>query len=103
MAEGPLGKNKGSFLIAARYSLVSLLGIGAGGTSATPNYNDVSFNIDFGRVNSGTLSAFGIFGTSDIEFLGNDIDPDDLFAAEDENSYVDSRFGVLGLKYNLSL
>lgn len=103
MAEGPLGKNRGSFLIAARYSLVSLLGIGAGGTSATPNYNDVSFNIDFGRVNSGTLSAFGIFGTSDIEFLGNDIDPDDLFAAEDENSYVDSRFGVLGLKYNLSL
>lgn len=103
MAEGPLGKNRGSFLIAARYSLVSLLGIGAGGTSATPNYNDVSFNIDFGRVNSGTLSAFGIFGTSDIEFLGNDIDPDDLFAAEDENSYVDSRFGVLGLKYNLGL
>ncbi|MDC6365415.1 MULTISPECIES: TonB-dependent receptor [Flavobacteriaceae] len=103
MAEGPLGQKRGSFLVAARYSLVSLLGIGAGGTSATPNYNDLSFNIDFGRVNSGNLSIFGILGTSDIEFLGNDIDPDDLFAAEDENTFVDSRFGVVGLKYNLSL
>lgn len=103
MAEGPLGTNKGSFLIAARYSLVGLLGVGAGGTAATPNYNDVSFNIDFGKVNKGNLSAFGIIGNSDIEFLGDDIDEDDLFAAEDENTFVDSRFGVLGFKYNLSL
>lgn len=103
MTEGPLGQNKGSFLIAARYSLVGLLGVGAGGTAATPNYNDVSFNIDFGKVNKGNLSAFGIIGNSDIEFLGDDIDEDDLFAAEDENTFVDSRFGVLGLKYNLSL
>jgi hypothetical protein len=103
MAEGPLGQNKGSFLVAARYSLVGLLGIGAGGTAATPNYNDVSFNIEFGKVNSGNLSFFGILGTSDIEFLGDDIDPDDLFAAEDENTFVESRFGVLGFKYNLSL
>ena len=103
MAEGPLGTNKGSFLIAARYSLVGLLGVGAGGTAATPNYNDISFNIDFGKVNKGTLSAFGIIGNSDIEFLGDDIDEDDLFAAEDENTFVESKFGVLGFKYNLSL
>lgn len=104
MAEGPLGKNRGSFLVAARYAMTSILGVGgAGGTSSVPNYNDISFNIDFGRVNSGNLSAFGIIGTSDIEFKGDDIDPDDLFAAEDENSYVDSQFGVFGLKYNLSL
>lgn len=103
MAEGPLGKNKGSFLVAARYSLVGLLGVGAGGTAATPNYNDVSFNIDFGKVNKGNLSVFGIIGTSDIEFLGDDINEDDLFAAEDENTFVDSQFGVLGIKYNLGL
>ncbi|RNC92514.1 MAG: TonB-dependent receptor [Allomuricauda sp.] len=103
MAEGPLGTNNGSFLVAARYSLVGLLGVGAGGTAATPNYNDVSFNIDFGKVNKGNLSIFGIIGNSDIEFLGDDIDEDDLFAAEDENAFVDSRFGVFGIKYNLSL
>lgn len=103
MAEGPLGKNRGSFLVAGRYAMTSILGIGAGGTSSIPNYSDISFNVDFGRVHSGNLSIFGILGTSDIEFKGDDVDPDDLFAAEDENSYVDSQFGVFGLKYNLSL
>ena len=103
MAEGPMGKNQGSFLVAARYSLVGLLGIGAGGTAATPNYNDVSFNLDFGKTSFGNLSVFGIIGNSDIEFLGDDIDPDDLFAAEDENTFVESRFGVVGVKHNLKL
>lgn len=103
MAEGPMGKNNGSFLVAARYSLVGLLGISAGGTAATPNYNDVSFNLDFGRGKLGNFSLFGIIGNSDIEFLGDDIDEDDLFAAEDENTFVESRFGVVGLKHRLSL
>ena len=103
MAEGPLGKKNGSFLIAARYSLVGLLGIGAGGTSATPNYSDLSFNLNFGRSNWGTFSLFGILGSSDIDFMGNDIDPDDLFAAEDENTFVESRFGVVGLKHRINI
>ncbi len=103
MAEGPLGKDKGSFLIAGRYSLISLIGGGAGGTSATPNYNDISFNIDFGKGKLGNLSIFGIIGTSDIEFLGDDIDEDDLFAAEDENAFVESGFGVVGLKHQISI
>ncbi|MGB5821771.1 MAG: TonB-dependent receptor [Saonia sp.] len=103
MAEGPLGKNKGSFLVAGRYSLVELLGIGAGGTSATPNYNDISFNLNFGKSNLGNFSLFGIIGTSDIEFLGDDIDEDDLFAAEDENTFVESRFGVVGLKHRINI
>ncbi len=103
MAEGPLGKKQGSFLIAARYSLVGLLGVGAGGTSATPNYNDVSFNIDFGTGKFGTLSLFGILGDSDIEFLGDDIDEDDLFSAEDENAFVNSGFGVIGLNHRISV
>jgi len=102
-AEGPLGKKEGSFLVAARYSLVGLLGVGAGGTSATPNYSDISFNIDFGSGKLGTLSLFGILGNSDIEFLGNDIDEDDLFSAEDENAFVDSGFGVVGLKHQINI
>ncbi|MBQ4819063.1 TonB-dependent receptor [Aquimarina sp. MMG016] len=103
MAEGPLGKNKGSFLIAGRYSLVGLLGVGAGGTSAAPNYSDISFNVDFGKGKLGNLSLFGIIGFSDIEFLGDDIDEDDLFAAEDENTFVDSGFGVVGLKHQVNI
>lgn len=103
MAEGPLGKNRGSFLVAGRYSLVGLIGAGAGGTSATPNYNDISFNLDFGKGKLGNFSLFGIIGDSDIEFLGDDIDEDDLFAAEDENTFVESGFGVVGLKHRISL
>ncbi|MEO0525960.1 MAG: TonB-dependent receptor [Bacteroidota bacterium] len=103
MAEGPMGKNKGSFLVAGRYSLVGLLGIGAGGTSATPNYNDISFNLNFGKSKLGNFSLFGIIGNSDIEFLGDDIDEDDLFAAEDENTFVESRFGVVGLKHRINI
>lgn len=103
MGEGPLGKKNGSFLVAIRYSLVGLLGVGAGGTSAAPNYTDLSFNLNFGRGNLGTFSLFGILGSSDIDFLGNDIDPDDLFAAEDENTFVESRFGVVGLKHQINI
>ena len=103
MAEGPLGKKQGSFLVAARYSLVGLLGVGAGGTSATPNYNDISFNVDFESGKIGNVSLFGIFGNSDIEFLGDDIDEDDLFSAEDENSFVESGFGVVGLGHKISI
>ncbi len=103
MAEGPMGKKNGSFLVAYRYSLVGLLGIGAGGTSATPNYNDLSFNLNFGNGRLGNLSLFGILGSSDIDFLGDDIDEDDLFAAEDENTFVESRFGVLGIKHRINI
>lgn len=103
MAEGPLGRKNGSFLVAARYSLIGLIGTGAGGTSATPNYSDLSFNLNFGKSSLGTFSLFGILGTSDIDFLGDDIDEEDLFAAEDENTFVESRFGVVGLKHRINI
>ena len=100
--EGPLGE-KGSFLVAARYSLVGLIGSAGAGTSANPNYGDFSFNLNFGKGKLGSLSLFGIGGTSDIEFLGDDIEADDLFAAEDEDAYVKSGFGVIGLKHTVPL
>ncbi|TSE10722.1 MULTISPECIES: TonB-dependent receptor [Aquimarina] len=103
MAEGPLGKNRGSFLVAGRYSLISLVGGGGGGTSAVPNYSDLSFNVDFGNGKLGNFSLFGILGNSDIEFLGDDIEEDDIFAAEDENAFVESGFGVVGLKHQISI
>ena len=99
MAEGPLGK--GSFLVAGRYGIAGLFG--AGGTSATPNYSDIAFNVDIGDTSWGRFSLFAIAAQSDIDFLGNDIDEDDLFAARDENTLVKSEFGVLGLKHSIVL
>ncbi|MEZ4962855.1 MAG: carboxypeptidase-like regulatory domain-containing protein [Saprospiraceae bacterium] len=101
MAEGPVGKNGGSYLVAGRYSFIGL--IGAGSTAATPDYQDLSFKIDLGRTKAGKFSLFGIGGRSQIDFLGSEIEEGDLFAAKDEDSYVKGGFGVVGLSHNLIL
>lgn len=101
MAEGPLGKKGGSFLVAGRYGIVGLLGFG--GTAAQPNYNDISFNVDFGKGKFGNLSLFGIFGSSNIDFIGDDVDDSDLFAAKDEDSFVTSGFSTTGLKHTIDI
>ena len=99
MAEGPVGKKGGSYLVAGRYSFIGL--VGAGSTAATPNYQDVSFKVDLGKTSIGRFTLFGIGGNSDIDFLGSEIDSTDLFAAEDEDLFVEGTFGVIGLKHNL--
>ena len=106
MAEGPLNKaNGGSYLVAGRYSFIGLAseaGLNIG-TNAAPDYQDIGFNIDFGKTNIGRFSLFGIGGRSDIEFIGEEIDDTDLFAAADEDAFADSQFGVIGLQHNLLL
>ncbi|MCO6487541.1 MAG: TonB-dependent receptor [Phaeodactylibacter sp.] len=104
MAEGPLSKNKNSsFLVSYRHSFVELAdaaGIPVG-TNATPNYRDLSFKLDFANGKAGKFSFFGIGATSNIDFLGNEIDETDLFADPNEDAFVDSRFGVVGLRHNI--
>ncbi|MEO6036770.1 MAG: TonB-dependent receptor, partial [Saprospiraceae bacterium] len=105
MVEGPLGKKNGSFVVAFRQSFVELASA-AGlnvGTTATPRYNDLTFNLDFGNGKAGKWSVFGIGATSAIDFLGAEIDTTDLFANANENAYTTSKFGVFGLKNNLLL
>ena len=101
MIEGPMLKN-GSFVVAARYSFVgfaSKLGLPIG-TNASPDYKDITFKLDFGGRKS-KWSLFGIGGQSDITFLHSEVDADDLFAADDEDSSAESLFGVAGLKHSL--
>ena len=103
MAEGPINKeNQSSYLVAGRYGFVGLaneIGLPIG-TNATPNYQDVSFNINLGNTRAGKFSIFGIAGSSDIDFLHNEVDSTDFFAATDEDSYAISKFGVVGVKHN---
>lgn len=103
MAEGPINKEKGSsYLIAGRYAFTGLatsLGMDIG-TNAVPNYRDLAFKIDFGKTKIGKLTLFGIGGSSDIDFLHDEVDEGDLFAAPDEDAYATSQFGVVGLKNN---
>ncbi|WP_020569210.1 TonB-dependent receptor [Neolewinella persica] len=103
MAEGPLNKRRGNFVVSFRNSFVGFaeaIGIPIG-TAATPDYRDLTFNIDFGNSKAGKFSLFGIGGTSNIDFRGTEIDSTDLFANPDRNAYADSYFGVLGLRHNL--
>ena len=106
MLEGPISKkNNSSFLIAYRYSSIGLIqAMGADiGTNALPQYDDLSFKFDFGKSKFGNFTLFGVGGRSDIEFLHDEIDATDLFAADDEDARADSYFGVVGIKHNLLL
>jgi hypothetical protein len=102
MAEGPINKEKGSsYLIAYRYSFTGLaqqMGIPIG-TSATPQYQDISFKINSGTSKLGKFTLFGIAGTSKIDFLHNEIDTTDLFADPKKDSYFGSDIGLIGLKH----
>lgn len=96
MTEGPINKKKGSsYLLSYRYGIASLA---ATGTSATPYYQDLSFKIDLGKTALGNLSIFGIGGISSIDFLGDEIAEDDLFADPSVDAYVESRLGMTGIK-----
>lgn len=103
MAEGPLNDKGGSFVVAFRNSFVGFaetLGIDIG-TNATPDYRDLTFNVDFGNTKAGKFSLFGIAGTSNIDFLGLETDSTDIFANPGRNAYATSHFGVVGLRHNL--
>lgn len=101
MAEGPINQEKGtSYLASYRYGIASLA---ATGTSATPFYQDLSFKADLGQTPIGRLSIFGLGGISSIDFLGDEIDEDDLFANPTQDAFVESGLSLVGLKLVSSL
>jgi hypothetical protein len=106
MAEGPMNQKKASsFIVSYRYSFAGLgesVGIPVG-TNATPYYQDLSFKLDFGNSKIGKFSIFGIGGASEIDFLGDEIDDNDLFANLNEDAFPRSKLAIAGLKHNLIL
>lgn len=104
MAEGPLSKkHNSSYIVSVRNSFVQLadvVGIPVG-TAAIPNYRDVSFKVDLPNSKIGKFSIFGIGASSNIDFLGSEVEDNDLFAETGKDSYVKSRMGILGLRHNL--
>lgn len=105
MIEGPVGKKGASFLVGYRYSFAQLaqsLGLNVG-TQATPQYQDLIFNLSFADSKLGKFSLFGMGGISQIDFIGKDLDSTDLFANKDEDVYFRSRMGVVGLKHTIDV
>ncbi len=101
MAEGPLNRAKGSSFVASyRYGIASLA---ATGTSAIPYYQDFSFKVNLGKSKLGKFEIFGLGGLSSIDFHGEEIDEDDLFANPDQDAVVRNVLGVGGINHLLRI
>lgn len=108
MAEGPLSKRgKSSYLAMARYSTLSMfksLGIQIG-TDAVPTYADAAFKFNWELKKGGSLSWFGIGGTSDIKIMISDMKEysAEVYGEGDRDQYFGTTMGVTGLVYKKSL
>jgi CarboxypepD_reg-like domain/TonB-dependent Receptor Plug Domain len=103
-AEGPLSKkNKSSFLINYRYSLVAVIqkvGLNVGTGSATPYYQDINFKLNIPTKKAGVFSVFGLGGESHIKFEA--ADDDNLYSTNDgslRERTFNSVTGVVGLTH----
>ncbi|MGV6861853.1 MAG: TonB-dependent receptor [Putridiphycobacter sp.] len=101
MAEGPISKKrKSSYLVNYRYNnliLFEKLGINIG-TSATPQYQDISFKLNFPN-KRGVTSIFGIAGVSNIKILAEDVHDGDLYSISNSNTFFKSIVGVVGVNH----
>ncbi len=106
-AEGPIIKgNNSSYLINYRYSTVGALqamGISVGTGKAVPNYQDLTFKLNFPTNNIGKITIFGLGGISDINFLYSERDTtdedDNVYAYENRDVLSKSKMGIIGASH----
>lgn len=102
MGEGPLSRKTGaSYLFSYRYSTLKLFsGLKIPiGTSAIPNYQDISIKLNFPFKNGGSMSLFSIGGLSRINTIVSSYDnPDkELYTNKDRDQYFGSGMNVTGI------
>lgn len=108
-AEGPFSKNsKASFLLNYRYSTLGLfkaLGLQFGTGTAIPDYQDLNFKVAVPTGNKGKLTFFSITGSSDVNFLGNEVDTtlSNMYGTENTNTRVKYGTNIFGLAYEHNL
>jgi hypothetical protein len=107
--EGPVSKKKkSSYLIAYRYSTLKIFeNINFSlGTSAVPNYQDLTFKFNFPTTKSGTFAIFGLGGTSKIDLVMSKFDEpqDELYGRKDRDQYFRTSMGMVGAshKYHIN-
>ncbi len=104
MAEGPIAQDIGSsFLIAYRYSTLKLFqGLNIKlGTTSIPNYQDLTFKLNFPVSRKSTVTIFGIGGTSNVDLVVSDLKEatPQLYGESDRNQYFTSNTGVVGASF----
>lgn len=105
-AEGPISRKKGSsYLINARYSTLEAMqkmGLDVGTGTSVPKYKDVTFKVNLPISNRGRFSAFGLAGSSSIDFVNSQKDSTeagDLWSSSTLDIYDRTRMAVLGAGY----
>jgi hypothetical protein len=103
MIEGPFSKkNNSSYLVAYRYSTLSLLSKANinFGFASTPTYQDISFKFNIVTKKAGTFMLFGLGGISSTDFLDSKRDEDQFSPAnKGENVHFGSKTGIVGLSH----
>jgi hypothetical protein len=102
-AEGPFKKGKNAtYVLNYRYSVlgvVQALGVDFGTGAAVPEYQDITFKVDLPTQKYGRFSAFGIGGTSFIDFKAADSGENNLYSDNSQNSQFQSKTGVAGISH----
>ena len=104
-AEGPISRADGSsFLIAYRYSTLQLFqGLNIKlGTTSIPNYQDLTFKLNFPVSSRSTVTVFGIGGLSNINLVVSNLSQQNLqqlYGESDRDQYFTSNTGVVGASY----
>ncbi len=97
--EGPISKaNNSSYLVGYRYALAGVaqaLGVNIG-TTATPSYQDLSFNVNSGNGKLGKFTLFGILATSSISISGGN--SGSMYGGRDGHD-LSSKIGIIGLNH----
>ncbi len=102
-AEGPFSKDsRASYMANYRYSTLGVfqaLGVDFGAGAAIPQYQDLTFALDFPTKKAGTFKLFGMGGLSNIHFEPVEEEDGDgnLYTTADLQN--DARIGVVGLKH----
>ncbi len=101
-SEGPFKKGgRASYMFNYRYSTLGvfqLIGVDLGTGSSIPEYQDLTFKLNFPTQKAGTFSVFGIGGVSFIDFE-LDTSNTNLFADENQESKFRSQTGVIGITH----
>lgn len=97
--EGPISQeSNSSYLVGYRYALAGVaqaIGIDIG-TSATPSYQDLSFNLNSGNTNLGKFTLFGILATSSINISSGS--SGSVYGGKDGHD-LSSKIGIVGLNH----
>jgi hypothetical protein len=97
--EGPINSEKSSsYLVGYRYALAGVaqaVGVDIG-TTATPSYQDLSFNVNSGNSKLGRFTLFGILATSSIKIDGGSTGS---MYGNGSGHDLSSQIGIIGLKH----